>query len=384
MKVLLLSAYDGASHRYWRQGLETAFPEYSWTVLTLPGYYFSWRIRGNPLSWLYAENDALRCNYDLIVATSMVDLATLKGLYPNLAVTPSVCYFHENQFEYPSRNQGGKTLEPSMVNLYSALASNRILFNSRHNRDSFFQGADKLMKQLPDYRPRPVSALMTEKSSIVPVPLADELKEYQAINQSASFTVDWNHRWQCICNGAPIKIAWAARWEHDKGPDRLLAVMRELEHRRVDYRICVLGEEFRDSPPEFQMIKDEFRHRLVQAGFVESKDEYYHWLASADLFLSTSIHEFQGLSALEGIALGCVPVLPERMSYPELVSSEYLYESCMEDILKEAHSAAGLIESFVDRPLRAPRVDNLFWRPMKAKYQREFKACAEVSNTPLP
>ena len=378
MKVLLLSAYDGASHRYWRQGLVQAFPEYSWTVLTLPGYHFSWRIRGNPLSWLYTEQEALTRNYDLIVATSMVDLATLKGLFPNLAVIPSICYFHENQFEYPSQPQGRKTLEPSMVNLYSALASNRILFNSNYNRDSFFKGADGLMKRLPDLRPRPVSTMMMEKSSVVPVPLEDELREYRDTNKSESFTLVWNHRWQCVTNGVPIRVVWAARWEHDKGPDRLLAVMRELERRGVDYRMCVLGEEFRGTPSEFQTIKDEFNHRLVQAGFVESKEEYYHWFASADLFLSTSIHEFQGLSALEAMVLGCVPVLPNRMSYPELVPPEYLYESCMGDVDKEANSAVDFIERCVGRPLEAPSVDHLFWGSMRARYKQEFKECVEV------
>ena len=38
-------------------------------------------------------------HWDAVVCTDMLDLATLKGLYPELP--PAVLYFHENQFEYP-------------------------------------------------------------------------------------------------------------------------------------------------------------------------------------------------------------------------------------------------------------------------------------------
>jgi len=51
MKILLLSAYDAASHRHWREMLVTGFPEHDWTVLTLPPRHFNWRMRGNALSW---------------------------------------------------------------------------------------------------------------------------------------------------------------------------------------------------------------------------------------------------------------------------------------------------------------------------------------------
>jgi hypothetical protein len=47
MRVLLLSPYDAHSHRRWRKGLVAAFPDWQWTVLTLPPRFFLWRVRGN-------------------------------------------------------------------------------------------------------------------------------------------------------------------------------------------------------------------------------------------------------------------------------------------------------------------------------------------------
>ena len=78
MNVLLLSAYDAPSHRYWREGLAGYFVDYCFTQLTLPPRYFSWRIRGNSLSWGWTREDVLTRDYDMLVATSLVaSLSTL-------------------------------------------------------------------------------------------------------------------------------------------------------------------------------------------------------------------------------------------------------------------------------------------------------------------
>ena len=59
MRILLLSAYDAPSHKRWREGLVTHCSDYHWDVLALPARYFSWRIRGNPLSWWNEQRASL-------------------------------------------------------------------------------------------------------------------------------------------------------------------------------------------------------------------------------------------------------------------------------------------------------------------------------------
>ena len=74
-RILLLSAYDAMSHRLWRQALQNGLPEFHWTVLSLPPRHFAWRSLGNALSWY--DHPALAERYDLVMATSMTDLASL-------------------------------------------------------------------------------------------------------------------------------------------------------------------------------------------------------------------------------------------------------------------------------------------------------------------
>ena len=171
MKALLLSAYAAQSHVHWQRCLLSIFPEWQWEVLSLPPRHFSWRVRGNPLYWSLTERERLEQDYDLLIATSMTDLATLRGLVPSLSRPPSLLYFHENQFDYPQQSKQSSLLEAQMVSLYSALAADRLAFNSRYNRDSFLAGVDALLRKLPDRVPPGICELLAQKAYVLPVPI---------------------------------------------------------------------------------------------------------------------------------------------------------------------------------------------------------------------
>ena len=168
--VWLLSAYQASSHAAWVDWLQHAVTDVQWRVCALPGRHFRWRIRGNPLSWigrLPAEPPAL------ILATSMVDLATLRGLNPRIAQVPAWYYFHENQFAYPSSSRQVDCIEPQMVQLYGALAAQRVLFNSAYNRDSFLDGVAALLRKMPDAVPDGVIGDLAARAEVLPIPVAD-------------------------------------------------------------------------------------------------------------------------------------------------------------------------------------------------------------------
>ncbi|WP_339670273.1 DUF3524 domain-containing protein [Dasania marina] len=348
-RILLLSAYHTTSHKAWCDGLMSQLTDFDWTLLSLPDRYFRWRIRGNPLSW--HESPQLAQSYDLIVATSMVDLATLKGLHPHLAVSPSLLYFHENQFEFPTSKEQHNSVDPQMVNLYSAMAADKLAFNSQWNQDSFFSGVERLLKKLPDQLPQQLLPTLLAKSTVLPVAIADDL---QPLPHKQLQT---------------LTLLWAARWEYDKGPERLLALLELLEASGIDYRLNLIGPQFRQLPEAFTQIQQRFQHRLLALGYQISRADYMAVLQSSDIFISTALHEFQGLSALEAVACGCIPLVPKRLSYPELFAADYCYASQLESVAQEAQALLAKIIAFNKELPAKPAVQAWQWQQLQPHYQ---------------
>ena len=96
----------------------------------------------------------------------------------------------------------------------------------------------------------------------------------------------------------------------------------------------VLGETFRTAPPGFQTALTKLESRVRHAGYLPSRDDYWKLLKSCDVVVSTAIQENFGLAVVEAMLAGCIPVLPRRLSYPELLingsespsRSEFLYD----------------------------------------------------------
>ena len=336
MRVLLLSAYAAASHQHWQRSLQAMFPDWLWQVLTLPPRHFSWRIRGNPLYWALSERALLEGEYDLLVATSMVDLATLRGLVPGLARLPSLLYFHENQFDYPQRSGQHSLVEAQMVSLYSALAADSLAFNSAYNRDTFLSGVDALLRKLPDRVPGGVTDILAAKASVLPVPID--------MDGSGASDFRWPGVGGCYPQ-RPLRLLWSGRFEHDKGGGTLLHTLSELEGLGLNYELAMTGQQFRSSPAVFSRIETEFSHRLVQFGYLPDIADYRALLRQADVVLSTARHEFQGLAVLEAVASGCLPAVPDRLAYPEIYPAQFRYSSHTNDSDAniEAVDAAALV-----------------------------------------
>jgi glycosyltransferase involved in cell wall biosynthesis len=367
LNILLLSAYDAASHERWRRELEQQLPHHQWTQLSLPPRYFNWRIRGNSLTWAFTQKELLAQPYDLLIATSMVDLSALRGFIPALTRLPTLVYFHENQFVYPASDAQFSSVEPQMLTLYSALCADMLVFNSEFNRSTFLAGVENLLRRLPDGVPPGLPQRLNDMSQVLSVPLAAHC--YQTATKSPQhFTVIWNHR-----------------WEYDKGPERLLAMLKIFfaEHcaaeKNSGLTLHVVGQQFRQQPPVFNEIKQllEQHGALGQWGHVERAEDYRQLLGASHVVLSTALHDFQGLAVLEAVAAGCVPLVPNRQAYPEWFGSGFCYAGDVESPLNEAnnmaHALHGRIEEYKQfRFPAAPDVSAFGWNYLKNDYDLLF------------
>ena len=367
-RILLLSAYDAMSHKMWRGRLLEMFPEHTWTQLVLPPCHFNWRIRGNSLQWALNEKDLLNQDYDLLIATSMVDLSSLRGFIPRIAQLPTLLYFHENQFVYPlGSKQRSNNVEPQLVPLYSALCADAIVFNSTYNRSTFLQGAKELLKKLPDQL-SPELLERIEKSEIIPVPLEEfsfePVTTAMLENSKQILDVVWNHR-----------------WEYDKGPKLLLSLAQAILTQRLPIRLHVVGQQFRSSPAEFKKIAALLKqHAAALAidqgsfGFVENREGYISLLRRCDVVLSTAEHDFQGLAIQEACTLRCTPLVPDALVYPEYIDSEFLYP--FNESSGDEANCAGILkqlqdwQSMLTKNIALPRVtlDGFSQKTLRPKY----------------
>jgi glycosyltransferase involved in cell wall biosynthesis len=121
-------------------------------------------------------------------------------------------------------------------------------------------------------------------------------------------------------------ILWNHRWEHDKNPDVFFESLRALKDRKVDFGLVILGESFKEYPAVFDRAREALKEKILHAGYVPDQRDYANMLSRCDIVVSTSDHEFFGISIIEAVRAGCTPLVPNRLSYPELFPEEFLYE----------------------------------------------------------
>jgi len=86
-------------------------------------------------------------------------------------------------------------------------------------------------------------------------------------------------------------------------------------------------------PEEFNLLESMYRKEYPddKVQFVRTKDvattkeEYYDALAKSKVAFSSALQETFGIAMLEAAALGCYPVLPDRLSYPETFPDDPKY-----------------------------------------------------------
>jgi glycosyltransferase involved in cell wall biosynthesis len=124
-----------------------------------------------------------------------------------------------------------------------------------------------------------------------------------------------------------LHIVWPHRWEHDKNPEAFFQALYTLKEGGSQFSVSVLGETFSEIPPVFLQAKAKLSEEIQNFGFVETREMYYQILREADVVVSTALHEFFGVSMLEATYLGCFPVVPSRLVYPEIYPEECLYNT---------------------------------------------------------
>ena len=358
LKVLVCEPYFSGSHRAWAEGL-AAHSTHDVRLVTHQGGFWKWRMQGAALT-LAADVRQLVATWgrpDVLVASDMVHLPALLGLARDvLADVPVVVYFHENQLTYPLPDGASVDETYAMTNWLSMAVADRVVFNSEFHRADVLAALPRLLRRFPDHRHTGSIAEVAARTDVLPVGV--DAGRFSASPSDDTDTGD----------GGPPVVLWNHRWEYDKDPAAFFGALRRLAADGVDFRLIVAGEAYQTVPAEFAQARADFADRILWFG-TAPPDEYPALLRRSDVVVSTARHEFFGVAVVEAITAGALPVLPSRLSYPELVPDpSYLYDDLV-DRLRWAltdhegrRAAAALAAKHVEQfawPVVAPRYDAL-------------------------
>lgn len=318
MHLWLVSPYHTGSHQAWAEGY-IRHTRHTITPLTMAGRFWKWRMQGGAIELAAQATQLLEAGNtpDAILTTDMLNLPAWLGLVRGKLPShvPVALYMHENQLTYPWRPGEGRDLTYAMINWLSQLTADAVIFNSRYHHDAWFGELPNLLKHYPDYNHLRLVNAVQARGHVLPVGIEALAIAHIASRQRVAPT----HQSPNFSGLSAPLILWNQRWEHDKRPDRFFALLHRLRAAGVRFRLAVAGENFRQMPAEFEAARVQLADVIEHWGYIESREEYLALLAHADLVISTADHEFFGISVLEAIAAGAFPILPARLSYPELI-----------------------------------------------------------------
>lgn len=306
-EVLLVEPWFGGSHKSWAQGYER-FSSHDVRIVSLPDLGWKWRLRGSAarLAELAEADATANGTPDVVLVSGLTDVAALRGLLP--FSIPIVTFMHESQMLYPN-DDGALDVENSLTNLLSWLASTEVWFNSRFHRDS-------VCSALPAF-----TATIPEEVR----PTADPTPRFQVTGLGVD--LDWVKR-RVQRKPGPPRILWPHRWQQDKNPEVFLSALRKLQTAGAAFELILAGEDGPKASQTKSEIINTFDVKAASVGPFNRKDYLGH-LSDADIVASCASHEFFGVGVVEAIAAGCHPVLPNNLSYPELIPpalrSQFLY-----------------------------------------------------------
>ena len=309
MKILIIEPYFTGSHKQWAESYKRN-SSHNIKILSLKGQFWKWRMHGGAITLAKMFN-AMDWLPDLIFATDMLDLNTFLSLTRNKSNgIPAAIYFHENQLSYPwsPSDRDIKNKRDShygFINYSSALAADKVFFNSEFHMKSFFDALIPFLKQFPDYQELDTVDVIKKKSEVL----------YLGMD----FRRFCNHTFE---RGLKPNILWNHRWEYDKNPQSFFSVLKKVKNEGNDFGLVILGENFSKSPKVFEESKKDFVNQIVHWGYVDSFEEYAKLLWKSHIIPVTSNQEFFGGSVMEAIYCGVWPILPNRLTYPELLPSE--------------------------------------------------------------
>ncbi len=384
MNVLALEPWYGGSHRNFLDGL-ISHSSHTIQPVTMAARFWKWRMHGGAVTMARKAVQAIEDGFepDVVFATDMVNLPAFLALArPRFGDIPVVLYFHENQLTYPLQPDVERDKTYGYINYLSCLAADRIVFNSQFHFDELMEALPALLRAFPDYTHLNTVREIRQKAMVLHPGM--DLEAHDAAREVYPVP-EWGPSTK-----SPI-VLWNQRWEYDKNPEAFFRVMNRLDDSGCRFRLILAGEHFQEQPYEFERAFERYAERILHYGYSEDFDEYSRLLHRSHIVVSTSIHEFFGIAIMEAIYCGCHPLLPNRLSYPELIPDSLHRPLLHAPILYEKEDDLFEILSEVmngeERPLPITSLrqvpEHLDWRTHVRAYDELFEEVVSEKTSSL-
>lgn len=295
--ILIIEPFYGGSHKQLIDFLQTL--PHKFELVTLTAKKWHWRAR---TSALYLSQKVPKDqNFDVLFCSSVLNLCELLSLRPDLAKIPrKIVYFHENQLCYPVQDSKNRDFQYGYNQILTCQVADLVLFNSKFNLDSFLDKLGPFFKTQPDFRPDMslVKNEILKKSKVLYFPV--NLPKFKVKSEEI------------------LHILWPHRWEHDKNPEAFFEILFRLNEENENFKVSILGENFQEIPEVFQTAKEKLGDKICHFGYLPSKEDYKKVLEDSIVVVSTSNHEFFGVAMIEAASAGNLPLVPNRLVYPEI------------------------------------------------------------------
>tara|TARA_B100001121_G_scaffold300907_1_gene311275 strand:+ start:67 stop:1182 length:1116 start_codon:yes stop_codon:yes gene_type:complete len=370
VKIAIIESFNGGSHKSWIEGLMKN-STHDIISISLEGKYWKWRMRGGAIS--LAEK-FLRSNFrpDLFLLSDMVDATIFKSLIGHeFFDTPLAMYFHENQLSYPwnynEKFNENKKMHYGFINYSSALISDHVFFNSIFHMNSFFKDANQFLKQFPDHNELQSIEKIKAKSSTLPLGIDLKRFDKHKINEKGKLPL----------------ILWNHRWDYDKDPSTFFDVMQKLKNEKEKFELVILGQNIKAMPKIFRVANEKLKENIRYIGYCKTLSEYSKWLYLSDILPVTNIQDFFGISIVEAVYCGTYPLLPKRLTYPDLFNykknSKLFYNNKNDLFYKIKHCVNNVDQ--IRLSSYSSLVKRYDWSEMIAEYDAQFLSVAKKLKT---
>lgn len=303
LNILILEPFLGGSHKDFVNGLKS-YSTHNIVSLTMSDKHWKWRMTGGAVS-LAKEVTHLKTKFDLIFASSLTNLSAFIALTnPRFASTPTVLYMHENKLTEPLMEGEKRDDTFCYLNYLSTLVADHVVFNSQFHLDSFFEALPLFLKNFPDHQNSETIDQIRGKSRVIHPGI--HLSHFDAQPDTRS------------SNKRPV-IVWNQRWTTDKNPESFFRVMNRLDDAGFEFDLILAGDNRHDKPEAFELAWKRYGQRIIHYGYVDNVESYSKLLHKGDIVVSTASYEYFCLAILEAIYCGCHPLLPNNLTYPELI-----------------------------------------------------------------